>query len=268
MTIVIFFIFGLIIGSFINVLVYRLHVAEDIFFDRSRCRHCKKIIAWYDNIPLISFILLKFRCRECEKKISWQYPLVELATGILFAVAGFFFFDPADTSTWSIVIYFLGIILALVTIFVYDLLYLEIPDVILWPAVVWAAAFSLFFSLNHDAIGIRSASLDMQFFLRMIAASVAFIFLFFLSFVSKEKWMGRGDAYLAILLGIIVGWPNILLALFLSFFLGALCGIILVLAHQKKMSGQIPFAPFLIIGTGIALFWGDCLVSWYMRLIL
>lgn len=264
MTLIIFFIFGLIIGSFLNVMVYRLKVAESMFFDRSRCPHCKQIIHWYDNIPVISFILLKFQCRHCKKKISWQYPLVEISTGLLFALCGFYFFDAYDPASWAFVIYLLGVISALIVIFVYDFLYLEIPDIVLWPAVIWVISFGLFFSWN--LISVKENIFDLPVLSRILAASVAFSFFFLLSKLSREKWMGMGDTYLVIFLGLILGWPQILLALFLAFFTGAFCGIILISAGKYTMKSQVPFAPFLVLGTVITIFFYEPVINWYLRL--
>jgi len=264
MIILIFFILGLLIGSFLNVLVYRIRTAEDIFFDRSRCPHCHQIIRWYDNIPVISFILLKFQCRYCRKKISFQYPLVEIGTGLLFAVAGGFFFNANDPGSWSLVIYLLVVLAALVVIFVYDALYFEIPDIVLWPAVVWVISFGLFFSWN--LVSLKENIFDMPMLSRFLGAAAAFAFFYFLSWVSKEKWMGMGDAYLAILLGLILGWPQILLALFMAFLIGSIYGIILMLAGKYTRKSRVPFAPFLVTGTIIAMFFYAPIIDWYLRL--
>ena len=148
MIFIIFFILGLIIGSFLNVVVYRLHVAESITHGRSMCPHCKATIKWYDNIPLLSFILLRFRCRYCREKISWQYPLVEFFTGILFALIGYKYFSATDFATWSTTIYYLGIVGFLAAIFVYDALYMEIPEIFIWPAIGWSLIFNLLNDFN------------------------------------------------------------------------------------------------------------------------
>ncbi|MDO8240731.1 MAG: prepilin peptidase [Candidatus Moranbacteria bacterium] len=272
MMILIFFVLGLIVGSFLNVVVYRLNLAESFVTGRSHCTHCKATIAWYDNIPVISFILLKFRCRNCKTKISWQYPLVEIFTGLLFAVIGYKFFDVIDVSTWASTVYYLGIVSFLMVIFVYDFLYMEIPGLALWPAIGFAIVFNLFFDWattgltgsvgGQGGIGV----LDSLVYSGTLGAVVAFAFFFAMVAISKEKWMGMGDAYLVILLGLILGWPNILLALMLAFSLGAIFGIILIALKQKKMSSQIPFAPFLVLGSLIAMFWYQPIVDWYFGL--
>jgi leader peptidase (prepilin peptidase) / N-methyltransferase len=264
MIFIIFFISGLIIGSFLNVVVYRLHVAESITHGRSKCPHCRAQIKWYDNIPLLSFILLRFRCRYCREKISWQYPLVEFFTGILFAIIGYKYFSATDFATWSTAIYYLVIVSFLVAIFVYDALYMEIPEIVLWPAVGWAVAFNLFFDWSRTSLG--SNVFNLATFSGTLAALAAFLFFFLMVAVSREKWMGMGDAYLAILLGLILGWPNILLALLLAFGIGAIYGVILILAKRKNMKSQIPFAPFLILGTAISMFFYSAITNWYWGL--
>lgn len=258
---IIFFILGLIIGSFLNVVVYRLNMAESLL-GRSHCPHCKKQIAWYDNVPLISFILLKFQCRKCKKKISWQYPAVEFFTGALFAAIGWKFFNLADAQSYLLTFYYLGIVSFLITIFVYDWLYMEIPSLALWAGGIWTIVFQIYFDLNI------SARIDSVFqsglFSGMVAAGVAFLFFFALVYFSKETWMGMGDALLVIFLGLFLGWPQILLGLFLAFNLGALYSIFLLVAKKKSLKSQIPFGPFLVLGSILTIFFYGIISRWYI----
>ncbi len=269
MIILIFLVLGLLIGSFLNVLVYRLRAAEELFWDRSKCPHCQRLIRWYDNVPVVSFILLKFRCRDCRQKISWQYPLVEILTGIIFATIGQKFFNVSDMSTWLTTGYYLIMASSLIAIAVYDWLYLEIPGEVLWVAVAVAVAFGLYADwtawLNFQMLPDIFNSMTYS---GTLAAFLAFTFFFLLSTISREKWMGMGDAYLAILLGLIAGFPKILLALFLAFFIGAVWGMILIAAKKKKMKSRLPFAPFMILGTFIALFFYAPITNWYFSLFL
>jgi len=246
------------------VVVYRLKVAESIAHGRSHCPECHKPIKWYDNIPLLSFILLRFRCRYCRQKISWQYPLVEFFTGVLFAAVGYKYFVAADFATWITALYYLGVISFLAIIFVYDFLYMEIPDLVLWPAVAWVIALGLY--IDWAKMDGGNAILNSGVYSGVLAAFVAFIFFFLLVAASREKWMGMGDAYLVILLGLILGWPNILLALFLAFMLGAIVGLVLIALKKKKMESRVPFAPFLILGTLIAMFFYAPIINWYFGL--
>ena len=262
---IIFFILGLVVGSFLNVVAYRLNMAESFFLGRSHCPYCHKNIAWYDNIPILSFILLRFKCRECQEKISWQYPLVEFFTGVLFVLVGYKFFVLEDATTWTTTIYYLGVVSFLMVIFVYDWLYMEIPGMVLWPAISWAVIFNLLFDWNKsEPIG---NVLSLGTYSGALAALVGFGFFFFLVAISKEKWMGMGDAQLAIFLGLVLGWPQILLALMIAFALGAAIGLSLVFLKKKKMQSQIPFAPFLVVGTFITMFFYDKIVNWYLGLV-
>ena len=260
---IIFFILGLIIGSFLNVVVYRLRVAEDVL-GRSYCPHCRNKIAWYDNIPLISFILLKFQCRKCKKKISWQYPAVEAMTGLIFALIGWRFFNIFDSQSFLITLYYLGIVSFLIAIFVYDWLYMEIPSLVLWIGGIWTIIFNIYFDLNKTGKFVSIFQSDV--FLGVLAAGIAFIFFFSLVYFSKEKWMGMGDALLAIFLGLFLGWPEILLALFLSFNLGALFSIALVVFQRKSLKTQIPFGPFLVLGSILTILFYGIITEWYFGL--
>ncbi len=259
---IIFFIFGLIIGSFLNVLVYRIRTAETIL-GRSHCRKCKNKIRWYDNIPLLSFILLKFKCRDCGDKISWQYPLVELGTGIIFAIFGAHYFILEDPTSWFLSFYYLSVVSAMIAILVYDFLYLEIPNILLWVSV----GFAIVCNLLLDWYGINTGGniLKSLTYSGTLAAFSAFVFFFLMSSLSREKWMGMGDAYLVILLGLILGWPKILLGLFLAFAIGAIYGIILIVLKKKKMQSQVPFAPFLVIGTIITMLYYAPIAGWYLH---
>ncbi len=274
MNILIFFILGLIVGSFLNVLIYRLQTTEKIFLDRSHCPHCKHIIRWYDNIPIVSFILLHGRCRDCQKKISWQYPLVETFTGIIFALIGTIFFKVNDWLSWLTVGYYFFIASSLIVILVYDWLYMEIPSIVLWVSVALAIAYNLSidwlaFYGNHLTPILKTKSsllLQTHTYAGVLAAFWAFLFFFFLAAKSKEKWMGMGDAYLVILLGLLLGWPQILLALFLAFFLGSIYGLTMLILGRRKMRSQIPFAPFLVLGAFITLLFYTSIINWYFSL--
>ncbi len=263
MLVAIFFILGLIIGSFLNVVVYRLHIAESFVWGNSHCPHCKTTIRWYDNIPLLSFVLLKGICRDCRQKISWQYPLVEFFTGLIFSLIGYNFFVLDNPETWITACYYLLIAGALISVLVYDFLYMEIPVIIVWITAGAALLFNLFFDWKMNA---GAEIMDSAVISGIIGALGAFVFFFSLSFFSKEKWMGMGDAYLVIPLGLFLGWPKTLLALFLSFFIGSIYGIISIILRKKNLKSRIPFAPFLVAGVFVALFFYNPIVGWYLSL--
>jgi len=242
----------------LNVLVYRFHTAENFFFGRSKCPHCKKKICWFDNIPVLSFVLLHSRCRDCKKKISLLYPIVEIFTGVVFVAVGWNFFDPNVLNSWLVTLYYLLVFSTLIVILAYDWLYMEIPMALLWAGITIAIFFNLV--LDWDII------LASRTHSGVLAAFVAFVFFFLLSAMSKEKWMGMGDAYLVILLGLFLGWPEILLALFSSFLIGSVYGLIVIAIGKKKLKSRVPFAPFLVIGTFISIFFYSPIVKWYLSL--
>ena len=241
------FIFGLAIGSFLNVVIYRLKTNESILIGRSHCPKCGAILKWYDLIPVLSFLIQKGECRYCQKKISFQYPLVEIITGLLFVlILSKFGFDLLITY------YLLLITCFLIVIFVYDLRHYLILDKIVFPAIIIVLFYQVF--IGNFLNPFLSALLAGGFFLSLVI-------------VSKGKWMGMGDVKFAILMGLILGWPNILLALFLSFFSGAIIGIILILFGKKGLKSQIPFGPFLVGSTILIMLYGHYLNTWYYNLL-
>lgn len=229
------FIFGLIIGSFLNVLIDRLSKEESIR-GRSYCPNCRTVLGWRDLIPIFSFFILRGRCRYCRQKISWQYPTIELLTGLLFL------FIYALNPTPYTLIYLLFITSCLIVIFVSDLKYYIIPDQIIYSAIGVTILYYL---------------LDSPFLAALLASG------FFLSlvFISKGAWMGLGDVKLAFLMGLILDWPKILIALFLSFLTGALVGSVLVVFYKKTWKSEIPFGAFLSASTLFVLFFGDFLLD-------
>lgn len=257
---------GLLIGSFLNVVIFRLENGEKIVNDRSRCLHCKHTLSWQDLIPVLSFIFLKGKCRYCKNKISWQYPIVEIATGILFIAI----FNPESSGQYSIfnqylifniqyLLFWLYIIATFIIIFVYDLKHYIIPDKVIYPAIIITLGFNLFNNIQSREFG--------TIFNILFAAFLASGFFYAIIIITKGKGMGGGDVKLGFLMGLILGWPLILVALSLSFILGSIIGIFLILVGKKKMKGIIPFGPFLILGTFIALFWGERIAEWYLSLL-
>jgi prepilin signal peptidase PulO-like enzyme (type II secretory pathway) len=244
------FVFGLVVGSFLNCVIYRLNTGESFLRGRSFCPYCKHILSWKDLIPIFSFLILKGKCRYCGKKISFQYPLVEISTGILFVLI-----FSQTISDLRLTIYELIISCFLIVIFVYDLKHYLIPDQVIYPAIIISLIFSFLNSKFQILNSIYSA----------FGASLFFLSIYL---ISKGKWLGFGDVKLAFFMGLFLGFPKILPALFLSFFLGAIIGIGLILAKKKTLKSEVPFAPFLVAGTFIALFFGERLIFWYLNLLL
>ena len=244
------FLLGLFIGSFLNVLADRLSRGEAVIKGRSHCEKCKKTLKWLDLIPLLSFLFLKGKCRYCRVRLSLFYPITELTTGILFAGV-FLFLGGANINLITIIniIYYLFILSSLIVIFFADLKYGIIPDKIIFSAVFIAIAYSFF---NHQ-------SLIINHFLSGLGALLFFLSLFL---VTKGRGMGFGDVKFAFLMGLILGFPNIITGLYIAFLTGAIVGIILILWRRKKAFGTaIPFGPFLVLGTLGALFWGEIILQ-------
>lgn len=254
------FIFGLLVGSFLNVVLFRFGTGETMISGRSRCNACKGLIAWYDNVPLLSYILLRGKCRSCGAKISLQYPAVELAAALLFAAVGMKFYAPWSVEGALETTFALGLVGALVVIFVYDLSHMEIPVSVLGFGILWTV-FSLFF-LWWLAFP-REAFLDSRLFSGFVGGAIAFSLFYALVFFSKETWMGEGDAWLALLLGLVVGWKLLLPALTLAFGSGAIVGIVLIAMKRKGMRSRIPFGPFLAASVLFMLFFGRMIEGKY-----
>lgn len=239
------FIFGLILGSFLNCLLWRMHKGESFVYGRSYCPSCRHDLSFWDLFPLLSFLFLKGKCRYCKSKISYQYPLVELAVGALFL---FVYIQTGIT----IEMFFLWIIMFLfVAIFVYDLRYYIIPDSFILIGIMTSFLWIIF------------SSWDISYLLSAIGAS---LFFFLIWFFSKGLAMGFGDVKLAFFLGLVLGYPNIITGVFLGFLFGAVIGTIMMLLQKKKLKSEIPFAPFLIAGSFVALFWGYDIMELYLSL--
>ncbi|OHA68828.1 MAG: hypothetical protein A3J68_02365 [Candidatus Wildermuthbacteria bacterium RIFCSPHIGHO2_02_FULL_48_16] len=253
------FLFGLVVGSFLNSVIYRLGKGESALKGRSYCPQCKHPLSWQDLIPLLSFALLQGKCRYCKAHISWQYPLVELATGIVFVVL----YNLVSLSFSQVfqVPYFFAVASLLVVIFVYDLKHYLIPDKILYPAIGLVLAWRAFEILNLESWDLfRISNLGYS-----ILPTLFFLAIFL---VSRGTWMGFGDVKLALFMGLFLGWPNVLVALFVAFTLGAAVGVALILLKKKGLRSQVPFGPFLIGGTFAALFFGEAIAHWYLDLLM
>ena len=247
------FVLGLVIGSFLNAFIYRMGKEGSVLKGRSYCPHCKYTLSWYDLIPLLSFILLKGSCRYCSKRISIQYPVVELATGLLFLSV--FFFQGGEI--WTLP-YGLFIAAVLIVIFVYDLKHYLIPDIVAYSGIAVSLLYLTALSLFAEGIPLISG---------LIAAVIASGFFLSLFLISRGKWMGFGDVILGFLMGLVVGFPNILVALLASFVVGAIVGLVLISLKKKTMKAEVPFGPFLILGTFLAWFWGEEILSFYMSFV-
>ncbi len=244
MIIVLFFIYGLVFGSFANVIISRMHSSEKIFLSWSHCPKCKQKINWRDNIPLLSFALLRGKCRNCKKKISWQYPIVELSVALIFAFVGYL--CSVGAVGFMVAVLQALVFLCFVIIFVYDVKYMEIPMSVMWLSIVFLFIINILIDIDNGIFVI--SFWDSHFFLYSLSAFVAFSFFFGLSYISDEKWMGYGDAFVAIAIGLMLGPIGTFLALMVGFCVGAFVGLILVILGGKTMKTAVPFGPFLLFG--------------------
>ena len=244
-------IFGLIIGSFLNVVILRISDFKGILFGRSECPHCKRKLLWYELFPVFSYIFLLGKCSGCKKTISIQYPLVEAGTALIFALIYFHF----GLSFVSCILFLVSCLL--IVVFVYDILYQEIFDwLVIFAAILWVIylliGFFFFQAPSSQLLTSLYGAIALGGFLGLLAG------------LSREKWMGYGDIGLGALLGFILGWPNVLVGGFLAFLIGAVVGLVLIALKQSKLQSKLPFAPFLILGFYLALFWGQGIISWYI----
>ena len=247
--IILIFILGLIVGSFSNVCIYRIPRNESIIFPASHCPKCSSPIKPVDNIPLISYILLKGRCRHCGSKISIQYPIVELFTGLIYLIIYLTYGLSVQTLIYII------LSSALVIIAFIDLNEQIVPDVISLPGIAIGFIISFFvpyISYANSALGI------------LIGGGIILIIGMAGSIIFKKEAMGGGDVKLAAMIGAFLGWRYIIISLFLGFFLGALAGIILILSKTKSREDVVPFGPFIVLGSFITLLWGEKIISWYI----
>jgi leader peptidase (prepilin peptidase)/N-methyltransferase len=244
---IIFFLLGLIFGSFVSAVTYRMPRGISFLFGRSFCPLCKKQIRWYDNIPLLSFIILGGKCRHCKKRISYRYPLIELATGIGFVFVYLFFGQGRAFSNLPLFYslpYLLFVFLVLEIIFIIDLEHKFIFD---------SLVFILFFVFLATSFFLS----DTLFWQRLFSSFLVSFFFLFLNLITNGKGMGLGDVKLVLPLGFLLGYPLILPFLFLSFLTGSFVGVILILLGKAKFGKPLPFGPFIIVSFWLTLVLGD-----------
>jgi len=232
------FLFGLCIGSFLNVVIYRYNTGWKIT-GRSKCLSCDKTLAWYELIPLFSFLFLKGKCRECKSSISWQYPIIEFVTGALFLAV----YEKYALSMYTL--YYIVLWSLLMVIFVYDLRHKIIPDGMVYVFMFMSLFLSvLTVSTPAQLVGILCAG---------PAIALPFLLMWL---ISKGAWMGFGDVKLALGIGWMLGLAGGFAAIILAFWIGAFIGILLMLFRFGNLGlrSEIPFAPFLIIGIAIVFF--------------
>ncbi len=244
----IIFIFGLIFGSFANVCIYRLPKGKSIVKPGSYCPYCKKEILWYDNIPLLSYIILKGKCRNCGKKISPRYFIVELLTGILF----FLIYKNFGLNS-SFFIYSL-FVLSLIIISFIDIETFLISDIIVIPGIFLGLIFSFFFPNIQLLEGKNLEGLFYSLEGLLLGGGILLFFAFLGKLAFKKDAMGGGDIKLLGMIGSFLGWKCVFLSLFFGSLIGTIISLSLIALKKKKVDEYIPFGPYLGIGAVISLF--------------
>lgn len=240
--------FGLIIGSFLNVVIHRLPREESLVAPRSRCPACHTQIAAWDNIPVVSFLLLGGRCRTCRETISWRYLLVESLTGFLFVLTVSKF--GVTLQTLSLLV----LVSSLIVVSFIDLDHQIIPNVITLPGIP--------LGLLGGLVG-QPPVLD-----RLIGALTGAGFLYLVLLYGGAMYgqdaMGEGDLNLLALVGAFLGWRAVVVTLLVGCLSGSLVGLTLILLRRLGRREHIPFGPFLVFGALVSLFWGDAIIAWYV----
>jgi len=273
---VLIFVLGASVGSFVNVLIYRTKIEYQksnkklkrkehcyrFLLGRSYCDHCKRQLKWWENIPIISYIFLKGKCRTCHSPIPVEYLIVELFTGIIFLLIGFKVTSyELRVNTILLTSYFLLLTSFLVIIFLYDLHYQIIPDYAIMSLVLLSLLVHILdnFSISWPA-RIATQSVAGGFLGFLASGLLASLFFLFLHLITKGRGMGWGDVKFAFFVGFLLGWPRSLIAFYIAFLTGALLGVILILVKKKKFGQTISFGPFLVFGTFVALFYGEAIL--------
>ncbi len=239
--------YGLCIGSFLNVVIYRLPLGQSLASPPSRCRNCGYQLRWFDNIPVLSWVFLRGRCRACGVSVSWQYPIVELITGALFVLVVWL------TPMGPLVFARLILVSILIVLFGIDLEHQILPNVITLPGIIVGLLFSLV-----APPGITAALIGAVLGGGILYAIAAGYYLW-----RREEGMGMGDVKMLAMLGAFLGWRAVLVTLIVASFTGALVGLGMMALQRGGMKYALPFGTFLALGAVVAMLAGDPLIAWY-----
>ena len=249
------FFFGLFWGSFLKVLADRLPKGESPIGGRSYCEYCKHVLGVMDLLPVVSFLLSRGRCRYCKKSLSLTYPLSEILTGVVFATPVLYLnyelgiihsasSGQVNYEYFLQLFFFIFVLSGMVVIFFSDIKYYIIPFQVLLPSLAVVTIWQWYF---HPEMIVSF----------LVSGLSAFIFFLLIFLLTRGRGMGFGDVIYAMYMGVVLGFPGIIVGLYVAFLTGAMVSIILILTGKKKLKGGvIPFGPFLIFGTFIAMFWG------------
>lgn len=264
-TYILSFIFGTVIGSFLNVCIYRLPKEESIVYPGSHCTLCNEPISFYNNIPILSYLFLRGKCSKCNSKISFRYPLVEILTGLLFLATVWSFGLSIET------LFYLIFISALIPITFIDLEHMIIPNVITYPGIIVGILYNaLKTDWNYSLELINNFSLGMQNFFSLLSevpildsifgvilgGGILLLIAYVYKVVKKRQGMGMGDVKLLAMIGAFFGWEGVLFVIFLGSILGSVIGISIIIAKRGDLKYALPFGPFLSIAAVIYIFTG------------
>lgn len=279
---------GTFIGSFLNLVSDRAINGEPILFGRSKCDSCKKPLGPKNLFPIFSFLFQKGRCSFCRKKLSWYYPISEVLAGFIFVLATYYSGILRSLSLRDFYDFiFLSIVLCLfLVIFLSDAKYYLIPDAIVYLAIILtilfvAGGYAIDLAVLHkklamDPVGVyllkagfwntRLTTALQSMEMTLVSAAAIALFFFILVWVTKERGMGKGDIKLGFLIGVFNGFPGNLIAIFLGFIFGAVYSLFLILGKKKTLKDTVPFGPFLILGSVVALLYSTDILNWYINL--
>ena len=243
------FLSGLCLGSFLNVVIFRVPLGQSLVRPRSRCMSCGYALRWRDNVPLVSWALLGGKCRSCRAPISIQYPIVELVTGVLFVLV--VWLTPLGPLVFSRLIF----VCILIALFGIDLEHQILPNTITLPGIAIGLIFSFIAPPGWPAslAGI------------VLGAGILYGIAWAYYLVRREEGLGMGDVKMLAMIGAFLGWKAVLVTLVLSSFSGALVGLTLIAARRGGMRLALPFGTFLALGAMAAMFAGDPLIAWYSQ---
>lgn len=246
------FLFGISVGSFLNVVIDRLPRSESIVKGRSHCDFCMHDLSWYDLIPLVSFIQLEGRCRYCKGRLSFRYSVVECITGFFYVFIYWFTISKGAVTT----VFYLTLISGFIAIFFTDLHYRIIPDQLVFTLVVVTCLYFFYSGMSWPA------------FLNHLGAGASLaVFFLFLAVVTRGRGMGLGDVKYVFIMGLVLGIPESIVAFYLAFLTGAFVSVILILKGKKSQKDTVPFGPFLVTATIIALLYGSDIWILYTKLL-
>lgn len=257
------FVFGTIFGSFSGAMVWRLKTGRKTTNDRSECEHCHHKLSVLDLIPVLSWLSLQGKCRYCHKPIGWTALLLEIGLGLVFV--GSYILWPWQLAAPLELVFFVSWLIAcvmLAILFVYDLRWYLLPDRVVWPLVGVGIALFVCRALL-SGWGFEQAFIELG--LALVPVTGVY---YVLHTVSKGRWVGFGDVKLGIFIGLALGWQGALLALVLSNFIGLVVILPGLMSGKFSRTSEVPFGPFLIMATIIAMLSGEHIIRWYLQLAL